>query len=136
MFILDRFSREERPNLKRWGRIMKIVVAGLVVALSLGFVLQSDVVGGGKAKHTISDVMKTAMKGGLCAKVAGGKASDAEKAQLVELFTALAANKPPKGDEASWKEKTGALLTAAKAGDGAALKKAANCGGCHGAHKP
>ena len=115
---------------------MKFVIAlGLAAVLSMTFILNSEVVGGGKAKHTIGEVMKVAFKGGLCGKVAGGKASDAEKAQLVELFTSLAANKPPKGDEASWKEKTGALLAAAKAGDGAALKKAANCAECHKAHK-
>jgi len=43
--------------------------------------------------------------------------------------------------EASWKEKTTALLTAAKdaeagkEGAGAALMKAANCMACHSAHK-
>jgi hypothetical protein len=57
------------------------------------------------------------------------------------MFTALAANKPPKGEEESWKEKTTALLTAAKDvaagkdGAGDALGKAANCMECHKAHK-
>jgi mono/diheme cytochrome c family protein len=73
--------------------------------------------------------------------VADGKATDEEKAKLVECFEALPANKPPKGEEESWKEKTAALIAAAKdcaagkEGAGAALGKAANCAGCHGAHK-
>jgi hypothetical protein len=86
-------------------------------------------------------VAAKAMKGGLCKKVASGSASDEDKAALVEMFVALAANKPPKGEAASWKAKTGALVKAAKAaaagdeGAGAALKKAANCGACHKVHK-
>jgi mono/diheme cytochrome c family protein len=49
--------------------------------------------------------------------------------------------KPPKGDEENWKKMTGELVKAAKlavdgdAGAGAALMKAANCAGCHKAHK-
>ncbi len=94
-----------------------------------------------KPKYTIKETMKTCMKGGLCKKVAGGKASDEEEKQLVEHFTSLGKNKPPKGEAESWKKKTGALLKAAQgvaAGDDgaeAALKKAANCGACHKAHK-
>src|SRR5581483_6251475 len=119
---------------------MKIVVASLVAMLSMAVLLGVNQVGE-KAKYKSSEVMQKAMKGGLCGKVAGGKASDEEKKQLVELFTALSQNTPPKGEAASWKEKTGALVAAAKAaaaGDakaGAALKSAANCAACHKAHK-
>ncbi len=88
-----------------------------------------------ETKYTVKDVMKTAMKGGLCKKVADGQASDEEKKQLLAMFESMAAAKPAKGDEASWKEKTGALVEAAKKGDGAALKKAANCKACHDSHK-
>lgn len=94
------------------------------------------------AKFTIKDVMKKAMgKGKLCEKLAGGTATKEEKADAIELFTEMGKNKPPKGDEASWKAKTDALLTAAKAaaageaGADAKLKKAADCGACHSAHK-
>lgn len=95
-------------------------------------------------KFKIKEVMKKCMADGgpkLCSKVATGAANDAEKKELVELFTALAANKPPKGEEASWKELTGALVAAAKEcaegkeGGPEKLKKAANCGACHKAHK-
>ena len=88
-------------------------------------------------KHTIKEVMQQAHRGdgALLRKVLSGNASDEEKAKLNELYTALAANKPPKGDEASWKEKTKAILDAAKAGDAAALRRTTNCRGCHSAHR-
>jgi hypothetical protein len=74
-------------------------------------------------------------------KVLDGKANDAEKKELLELYTELGKNKPPKGEAKSWKEKTKALSVAAKeVVDGkeagvADLKKAANCASCHKAHK-
>jgi hypothetical protein len=94
-----------------------------------------------KPKHTIKEVMNKAMKGGLCKKCASGKASDDEKKELVDLFTALAANAPPKGDKESWTKKTKALADAAKdLADGKtdAAKKlggAANCKACHSLHR-
>jgi len=118
----------------------KLCVAAFVVALGWLIVSMTSTAQETK-KIAIKDVMKTAMKGGLCAKVAKGEASADEKKQLVELFTALAANKPPKGEEASWKEKTSALVAAAKEaaegkeGAGAKLRTAANCMACHSAHK-
>ncbi len=102
----------------------------------LALVIDSQVEGGkDKEPASIKVVMQKAMKGGLCGKVASGKASDEEKAQLVALFTDLAANKCPKGDADDWKERTQALLKAAKSGDAKALKKAADCKGCHSTHK-
>jgi hypothetical protein len=94
-----------------------------------------------KPKYTIKEVMTKAMKGGLCKKCATGKASDDEKKELVELFTALAANTPPEGEKESWTKKTKALVEAAKGlaeGDKGAGKKlggAANCKACHSLHK-
>lgn len=119
----------------------KLLVVGAVLAcgwLAFSVVTTAE---DEKPKHTIKEVMKTCMKGGLCKKVADGKASEEEKKELVAQFEALAGNKPPKGDEAAWKEKTAALLAAAKDcaagkdGAGAALGKAANCMACHKDHK-
>jgi len=113
-------------------------VAAVVVAVGVSMATAAD---DEAPKYKIKDVMKKAMKGGLCKKVASGGASEAEMKELVALFTALAAHKPPKGDAESWKAKTTALLSAAKDaaagkdGADAALKKAANCGACHKAHK-
>jgi hypothetical protein len=108
--------------------------AGAVAVFAVALMLDTNVQGG-KEPVAIKVVMQKAMKGGLCTKVASGKASDDEKKELIALFTDLAANKCPKGDAADWKAKTTALLEAAKSGDGAALKKAANCAACHKEHK-
>lgn len=78
----------------------------------------------------------------VCKKATDGKASPAELAALVAGYKAMCSAKPAKGDEASWKEKTGKLLEAAMAlqqgaADGAAkYKEAVNCKACHSSHKP
>ena len=64
-----------------------------------------------------------------------GMATDEQKAQFVDYVENLAQFKPRKGDAASWKEKTDALIAAAKGSDFAALKKAVNCKACHSVHK-
>jgi hypothetical protein len=118
---------------------MSLWAVALGFAVVGGFTLADDK---DKPKHDIKAVMKTAMKGGLCKKVGDGQASDAEKKELLELFEALGKNKPPKGDQKAWDEKTKALVEGAKAAvDGKSdaadkLKKAANCGACHKDHKP
>lgn len=117
-----------------------LVACAIVFGLVLAFNLSSNGEQEGKPV-AIKEVMKTCMKGGLCSKVAKGKANDEEKKKLVAMFEDLSKNKPPKGDEESWKKKTAALIEAAKAcaegkeGAGEALGKAANCMGCHSAHK-
>jgi len=92
-------------------------------------------------KIAIKEVMQVAMKGKLCEKVAKGEATPEEKKKLAGLFAALHENKPPRGEQASWDEKTKALVDAAndvlagKEGAGEKLKGAANCTACHTAHK-
>ena len=117
-----------------------LIVAAMLAVASLGAMrLMAD---DAEQEITIKDVMKTAMKGGLCKKVAKGEGDKADAEKLVELFTALSKQKPPKGDADSWKEKCDALIAAAKAcvegkdGAGAQLSAAAKCAACHGAHKP
>jgi hypothetical protein len=115
--------------------------AGLALLLVLALSTDSSGAAQDKAKFTIAEVMAKAHKSGLMKKVAEGKADDGEKKELVELYTALSANKPPKGDEKAWKEKTDKMLALAKEcqkGDkdaGAKLLKEANCGACHKAFK-
>ncbi len=111
----------------------------LTAALAIGFAgLTNQAEGGPKTKA----VMKKCMKGGLCKKVVMGQGTADDKAALLAAFTAMAAEKAPKGDAESWKAKTTALVKAAQlavdgdAGAGAALKNAANCAACHKAHKP
>jgi len=78
----------------------------------------------------------------ICKKASDGKASPAELKNLVAAYKTLTTTKPPKGDEASWKEKTSKLYAAAQAlasgaPDGAAkYKEAVNCKACHSVHKP
>jgi hypothetical protein len=94
-------------------------------------------------KVPIKEVMQKAHKAGLLKDlVVKDAASEEQKAELLKLYKALAANKPPKGDEESWKTKTKALIDAAQAavdgkeGAGAMLMRASNCKACHDAHKP
>jgi len=76
------------------------------------------------------------------ANVLAGKGSDDDLKKLVGAYEVLAAQKPPTGDEGSWKNLTAALLAAAKDAqakkEGAIekLKAASNCKACHEPHKP
>jgi len=95
-----------------------------------------------KPKHTIKEVMKEAMKGGLNKKVASGEATPEEKLALLDMYVSLVESKPPIGEEASWQKLSGgAALAAAKVAVGregaeAELKAATNCKTCHDPHKP
>ena len=77
----------------------------------------------------------------VCKKVQDGNATKDEIKALLAGYQTIAKAKPPKGDDASWKEKTSALVMAAQAldkGDADAVAKykaALNCKGCHSAHK-
>jgi hypothetical protein len=123
-------------------RTLKFIVApALILGLAIG--LAALRAADDAPKYTIKEVMKMAHAGdnALAKKVASGKASKEDKKKLVDLYTALAADTPKKGDADSWKDKTSALLDAAKAvddgKDGAAkdLKKAMDCKACHTVHK-
>lgn len=75
-------------------------------------------------------------------KASMGKASPEELKGLAAGYKAMIAAKPPKGDAASWKEKTTKLSAAADAlvkGEPDAVaryKEAVNCKACHSEHKP
>jgi hypothetical protein len=115
---------------------------GMGVLTAVAFVL-ANTSGAADEELSIKKIMEKGHKGKppLCGKVASGKASKEEKQELLDLYTALAKAKPPKGDADSWKEKTEALVKAAKAcvaddKDGpASLKKAVTCKACHDVHK-
>lgn len=119
-----------------------IGVLGLVTAGICGWQASAA-----EKKDAIKEVMKTlhkAPKGEepVCKKAVDGKASADEIKKLIAGYKELCAAKPPKGDEASWKAKTGKLLAAAEglqkneAGAAAKYKDAVNCKACHEAHKP
>lgn len=97
-----------------------------------------------KNPKDIHDVMEWAHKGrtSTAANVRDGKGSDADVETLLGYYKFLATQKPPQGDEASWKEKTAALVAATEklkkkeAGAQEAFKTAVNCKACHDIHKP
>ncbi len=121
----------------------RVVALAMLAALGVGFAV-ARAADEDKPKHTIKEVMKKAHTpdGGLLKKIVSGNGTKEDAEQLVELYTALGQNKPPKGEPGSWQEKTSALLQAAKdvvadkEGSKAGLEKAANCGNCHKEHKP
>ncbi len=119
------------------------LLSAAVATLTLGFASNASMAADDdKSQYTIKEVMKEAHKEGLLKQVFSGKGSKVDAERLLVLYKALGANEPPKGDAASWKSKTTALVEAAqgvvdgKAGAAAHLKKAANCAACHKAHKP
>ncbi len=117
---------------------MKAMLAGFIGVLALVLVFSADGAGEKEPQYKIKEVMQKAMKGGLCKKVATGKATAAEKKQLVEMFVALHSNTPPKGDEKVWAKVTQALVETAKKIESGTdetatmtLGKLANCANCH-----
>jgi cytochrome c553 len=92
---------------------------------------------------SVKDVMALHKgKESFLANVLAGKGSDDDFKKLVSAYEVMAAQKPPTGDEASWKTLTAALLAAAKDAQGKKegaldkLKAATNCKACHEPHKP
>jgi hypothetical protein len=100
-----------------------------------------------KPKYSIKQVMSQAHRKPdktsptLADKVINGTADKDEKAKLLELYTALAANKPPKGEAEAWKDRATAITGAiqevidGKEGADVDLRKALNCKGCHSSHR-
>lgn len=92
------------------------------------------------APKSMKEVM-TFHKGDDFKKITAGKGTDDDHKKLLVAYEFLATQKPSKGDEASWKTKTTALISAAKdlvekkAGAADALKKASDCKACHSVHK-
>lgn len=99
---------------------------------------------GQKPKYSIKEVMKEIHKGddNIGKRALKGEASKEDIARMVEYYQSLPLNDPPRGDKASWMEKTAVLVKAGndlKAGLPGAVdtyKNAANCKACHTAHKP
>jgi len=91
----------------------------------------------------IKDVMNGVHKGGkdsVLTKIVDGKGTDDDIKKLVAMYDFLATQKAPMGDEKSWKDKTTALVAAAKEVSEKKpvdnLKKASNCKACHDIHRP
>lgn len=97
---------------------------------------------GSQARYTINEIMEEHKKDRLRDRVLNGRAYTQEKQKLLELYEALAANTPPKGDPESWRRFTSAIVVAArhvvegKSNSVDELRKATACGDCHNAHMP
>lgn len=97
-----------------------------------------------KPKYSTKDIMKALNKGdeNIGKKVARGQGTPEDFSKLVDYYSALPANKPPRGDQSSWDAKTAALVKVSKSlmagepGALAAYKTAVNCKACHSEHKP
>lgn len=117
----------------------------LVATVATGaFIIAGCASYGAKPKHTIEQIMEQGFKGkeSPAARVGKGEGSPADIKLLAELTRALPLNPPPRGDLASWKEKSSALAAAGRSlADGKpgaleAWKTAVNCKACHSVHKP
>ncbi|MEX2213871.1 MAG: hypothetical protein WD768_07075 [Phycisphaeraceae bacterium] len=97
---------------------------------------------------TIKAIMEKAHKGDpkkdddtILKRALAKKSNPAELKELLGYYQSLAAMKPKKGDEKSWKDKSTALVAAGELvvkGDDkgiAALKAASDCKACHTVHK-
>jgi hypothetical protein len=125
---------------------VKIILTACLTGLVTGgaFVWQMNAA---DSEDAIKEVMQTCHKAPegtdpICKKALDGKASAEELKKLVAGYKVLTTVKPPKGDEASWKDKTSKLLAAAQAlqkgesGATAQYKTAVDCKACHSVHKP
>jgi len=124
----------------------KMIVSSLA-CIAAGSLLVSTLMAAESSDDKIKEVMKTCHKAPkgedpICKRAVDGRATPDELKKLVAGYKTLTTVKPPRGDEASWKEKTGKLLAAAEAmekgeaGAAAKYKAVLDCKGCHTVHKP
>lgn len=120
--------------------------ASAVLAVALGLCVTGLTAADAKSSP-IKEAMKkyhSAPKGTdpVCKKAGAGQATKEEIKGMLAAYTAMAAAKPPQGDEAKWKQLSAALVEATAALDkgeaGAAdkYKAAVNCKACHTDFKP
>jgi hypothetical protein len=125
----------------------KLTFAACVAGLVAGSAIVWQTQAADAKDDPIKQVMQTyhkAPKGvdPICKKASDGKASPTEIKNMLAAYRTMAKSKPPKGDDASWKEKCDKLVSgtealASGAPDGLAkYKEAVNCKACHSAHKP
>ena len=126
-------------------RMLRNAVLPVLMLGAAGFLLSTSVASAqDKPKHSIKEIMEHGHKGdtALIRKATTGKASKEELQTLAAYYKEMSELEPPKGDKASWKTKTMALVTASEAmvkGEAGAvdkLKAASNCRACHTAHRP
>jgi hypothetical protein len=97
-----------------------------------------------KLELTSEQVMEEGFKGktSIAARLSENMGTEADKMRMVYLTQQLALNQPPRGDLASWTQKTTALNLAAVALERnspdalVTWKAAVDCKKCHSLHKP
>lgn len=116
-----------------------IIRVAVPAALSLAVLLGATAAQDFKSTKEVMALHKG--KDSLISKINDGKGTEEDHKKILAAYEFLATQKPPKGDEASWKAKTAALVAAAKdlvekkAGAADEMKKASDCKGCHSVHK-
>jgi hypothetical protein len=124
-----------------------LILSALSAALALTLLSTSNAADGDNKDSRTKEFMKKyhkAPKGvePVCKRATEGKATPQELKELAAGYHAMMKEKPPQGDLADWKEKTGKLASAADAmvkgepGATERYKEAVNCKACHEAHKP
>jgi hypothetical protein len=111
----------------------------LLALLSLGAVQQ-----GKKPPAPIKDMMERTHKGAdnIASEVRNGRGTVDDQKKLLAEYKAIGAIKPPRGDEKSWKARTGAVIQALtelvekKPGAVDRLHAATECRACHEVHRP
>lgn len=120
-------------------KVYAVASAAMIVALTVALTIhvRAD-------DKVIHDFMEKTHKGkdSPVQQVVAGKADEKLLKEFLAGYQAMAAAKPPKGDEAAWKKKCEALVAATqglidkKPDAAAAFKAAVDCKACHSEHKP
>lgn len=122
----------------------RLMRAFAVLALAVAFVSFGANPISADEKMTIESIMEKGHKGkeAPVQTISAGKADEKLIKQFLTYYEFMGTQKPPLGDEAAWKKKTGAVVAALKdleghkAGAVDAFKAAINCKACHTDHKP
>src|SRR5436190_10442916 len=96
-------------------KALKLTLIGCMATVTVSTAIVRQIQAADGKDDPIKQVMKIyhkAPKGvdPICKKASDGKASPAELKNLVAAYRTMAKTKPPKGDDASWKEKCDKLL--------------------------
>jgi hypothetical protein len=143
-FVLFNGTGEFQMSVKRFVScgLRCLVAAGCLSAVAIGV---SRVRGeDAKAKSSIKEIMKNDNKGddSIVKQIIAGKGTADQVSKLQADYKLLPDLQPPRGDKASWKTKSAALLEATdglKLDDKASIAKfkdAVSCRQCHSVHKP
>lgn len=122
-------------------KFVAMLLLATLIGLPAGRSIGANPTPAPEPENSIKDVMKKAHKDGLLKKVLEGKAEDADKKMLLNLYIDMLESKPEKGDQAEWIMMAGKSMVAAgkvvvgRDGSIDELKVATNCKACHDVFK-